>query len=175
MSDQDNGDPPDQQPEPKLVVDSDWKEQVAREKEQAAADAAQSAPGDGDATAPAEESAGAVEPLPAGEPSGDSAADDSGAAQTQASDHSEDGELPAPPPASFEVLVSMLFTQALAMLGQMPDPATGQPRVNKPFAKHYIDSLDMLSEKTRGNLTDDEQKVLSEALHALRMTYVNVK
>ena len=38
----------------------------------------------------------------------------------------------------------MLFTQAMAMLGQMPDPSTGESKVNKPFAKHYIDTLEML-------------------------------
>lgn len=87
-----------------------------------------------------------------------------------------DGESPtAPPPASFEVLISMLFTQAMATLGQMPNPATGKPEINKPFAKHYIDTMEMLGEKTKGNLNDDESKILSEALHALRMAYVSVK
>lgn len=79
-----------------------------------------------------------------------------------------------PPPASFEVLVTMMFTQAMSMLGQMPG-AGGESKVNKPFAKHYIDTLDMLTEKTQGNLTDEEAKMLSEALHALRMMYVNSK
>ena len=87
-----------------------------------------------------------------------------------------DGESPtAPPPASFEVLISMLFTQAMATLGQMPNPATGKPEINKPLAKHYIDTLEMLGEKTQGNLNDDESKMLSEALHALRMAYVSTK
>ena len=69
----------------------------------------------------------------------------------------------------------MLFTQAMATLGQMPNPATGKPEINKPFAKHYIDTLEMLGEKTQGNLNDDESKMLSEALHALRMAYVSTK
>ena len=68
-----------------------------------------------------------------------------------------------------------MFTQAMAMLGHMPDPSSGETMVNKPYAKHYIDTLDMLGEKTKGNLSDDESKILSEALHALRMAYVNVK
>ena len=63
----------------------------------------------------------------------------------------------------------------MALLGQMPDPGSGKTSINKPYAKHYIDTLDMLSEKTKGNLSDDEKKMLSEALHALRMMYVNVK
>ena len=94
----------------------------------------------------------------------------------QTEDVFADGESPtAPPPASFEVLISMLFTQAMATLGQMPNPATGKPEINKPFAKHYIDTLEMLGEKTQGNLNDNESKMLSEALHALRMAYVSTK
>ena len=70
-----------------------------------------------------------------------------------------DGESPtAPPPASFEVLISMLFTQAMATLGQMPNPATGKPEINKPFAKHYIDTLEMLGEKRKATLTTTNPK-----------------
>ena len=129
--------------EPEIIVDTDWKEQVARERE---------APDD--ATSEAES-----------KPAKASAAD-------QEADASE---MPAPPPASFTVLISMLFSQAMAMLGQMPDPTTGEATINKPFAKHYIDTLEMLQEKTKGNLDDEETSMLSEALHALRMMYVNAK
>ena len=83
--------------------------------------------------------------------------------------------MPDPPPASFSVLVTMLFTQAMGMLGQMPDPNTGQANVNKPFAKHYIDTLEMLESKTKGNLDDQEAAMLNEALHALRMMYVDTR
>ncbi|MGB7326293.1 MAG: DUF1844 domain-containing protein [Rubripirellula sp.] len=79
------------------------------------------------------------------------------------------------PPASFEMLVSMLFTQGMATLGQVPDPSMEKPPVNKAYAKHYIDTLEMLGEKTKGNLSPEESKMLSEALHALRMAYVTVK
>ena len=57
----------------------------------------------------------------------------------------------------------------------MPHPVSGEVEVNKPYAKHYIDTLEMLGEKTKGNLSDDESKMLSEALHALRMAYVSAK
>ncbi len=87
----------------------------------------------------------------------------------------DNATLPPPPPASFEVLVSMLFTQAMATLGQIPDPISGKPKVNKPYAKHYIDTLEMIGDKTKGNLSSDESKILSEALHALRMVYVDTK
>lgn len=130
----------EQDREPEIIVDSDWKEQVAREKEQAAQTAGQEVEQSEEPTSPqSEESA------------------------------------PPPPPASFEILISMLFTQAMSMLGQIPDPNTGKPSVNKPYAKHHIDTLEMLGEKTKGNLTESESSMLSEALHALRMTYVNVK
>ncbi|TWU43723.1 hypothetical protein Q31b_12520 [Novipirellula aureliae] len=146
-----NQDQNPEQEEPKLVVDSDWKEQVAKEKQQAA-------------EAPSE-----------------SSSDAEGKAEGNVTDSVTEAPeavpptAQAPPPASFEVLISMLFTQAMMMLGQMPDPASGKSEINKPFAKHHIDTLEMLSEKTKGNLSDDEAKMLSEALHALRMMYVNVK
>jgi len=81
----------------------------------------------------------------------------------------------SPPPATFETLVTMLFTQVLAALGQLPG-VDGKPApVNKPFAKYFIDSLEMLGEKTKGNLSDDESQMVSETLHAMRMAYVSVK
>ena len=88
---------------------------------------------------------------------------------------SETNSMPEPPPASFSVLVTMLFTQAMAMLGQMPDPNTGKSKVNKPFAKHYIDTLEMLESKTKGNLDDQETAMLNEALHGLRMMNVDTR
>lgn len=99
-------------------------------------------------------------------------------APSDASDSSNEpsaNTMPDPPPASFSVLVTMLFTQAMGMLGQMPDPNTGDAKVNKPFAKHYIDTLEMLESKTKGNLDDQEAAMLNEALHALRMMYVDTR
>lgn len=149
MSDPEN----ESKEEPKLVVDTDWKEQVAKEKEMAAE------------TAGSDDSEAAIK---VDDSDANSEADVSQASETE-------NEFPPAPPASFEILISMMFTQAMAMLGQMPDPGSGETMVNKPYAKHYIDTLDMLGEKTQGNLSDDEAKILSEALHALRMAYVNVK
>lgn len=148
--------------EPKIIVDSDWKEQVAKEKEAAAQQPA------------APQAAGAVEAEASGaRPPGNS--DDFVPKQSTPKQPATEpaSQAAVPPPASFEVLVSMLFTQGMAMLGQLPDPADGETQVNKPFAKHTIDTLELLGEKTTGNLTDAEAKLLSEALHALRMAYVN--
>ncbi len=76
------------------------------------------------------------------------------------------------PPASFLVLLSTLATQAMAAMGIFPDPMTGKPNVNLPMAKHFIDCLSMLKEKTEGNLTEEEEGHLRDALHQLRMQYV---
>ena len=168
MSESEKSDGPENsesQAEPELVVDTDWKEQVTREKEQA-----QQAAETSDLEAPVGDEPAAEAPAEVDAAESPAKVD---AAEAPAEVDAAEGEFPPPPPATFEVLVSMMFTQAMSMLGQMPDPSTGQPTVNKLYAKHYIDTLDMLSEKTKGNLSDDESKVLSEALHALRMMYVS--
>ena len=79
------------------------------------------------------------------------------------------------PPASFATLVSSLATQAIASLGQIPDPVEGQPVVRLEVARHVIDTLEVLEEKTKGNLTPDETKMLSSLLHELRMVFVHVQ
>jgi hypothetical protein len=68
----------------------------------------------------------------------------------------------------------MLYGDAMANLGQAPDPATGRPRVDLEQARFAIDLLAMLQEKTRGNRTPDESAVLEEMLTTLRMGYVRL-
>lgn len=77
------------------------------------------------------------------------------------------------PPASFPVLVMSLATQALASMGQVPD-ADGKPVVELGHAKHFIDTLGVLAEKTKGNLTSEESAMLTNALHELRLLFVAV-
>ena len=79
------------------------------------------------------------------------------------------------PPASFEVLVSTLMAQALTAMGKLPDPVQGHPVVRPDLAKHTIDTLDMLEEKTKGNLTKDEAGMLDSVLHQLRMMFVTTR
>ncbi len=79
------------------------------------------------------------------------------------------------PPASFLVLYSTLATQAMAAMGMIADPMTGKPNVNRPIAKHFIDTLAMLQEKTKGNLTEDESGHLRDGLHQLRMAYISTQ
>jgi len=73
------------------------------------------------------------------------------------------------PPATFDFLIHTLFTQALMALGRIPNPITKQAHKNLATARHFVDMLTMLGEKTRGNLTDEERKLLEEMQHQLRM------
>jgi len=79
---------------------------------------------------------------------------------------------PAAPPASFEFLIHTLFTQALMALGKIPNPITKQSLVNMATARHFVDTLTMLEQKTAGNLTTDEQRMLGEIQHQLRLLIV---
>jgi len=82
------------------------------------------------------------------------------------------GELPPLPAADFSILVGMLSTQAFVSLGLIPNPATGKAEVQLELAKHMIDLLGVLEDKTKGNLEQPEQQLLDETLHQLRMVYV---
>ena len=68
----------------------------------------------------------------------------------------------------------MQAQNAALFLGQIPNPKTGEPEVNLDLARMFIDQLEMIQEKTRGNLTNEEAKVLSNALSNLQMAYVEV-
>jgi hypothetical protein len=62
--------------------------------------------------------------------------------------------------------------QALMALGEVPNPATGQPQADLEQARYLIDILGMLQEKTHGNLTSEESTLLEDLLYELRMKYV---
>lgn len=109
--------------EPRIIVDDDWKAQVQREKEQL--------------------------------------------------DQNPDQQLPEMPEASFGLLVTTLTTQALAALGFIVDPVTGKGDADRPMAKHFVDTLGVLQEKTIGNLTSEESHLLDQSLHQLRMAYIS--
>ncbi len=79
---------------------------------------------------------------------------------------------PELPQASFPTLVSLLASQAMAALGQIADPQTKQANVRLPMAKHFIDSLEVLQEKTKGNLSEIEAGMLENMLFELRLLYV---
>jgi hypothetical protein len=81
------------------------------------------------------------------------------------------GDMPMPP-ASLELLLTTLATEALMAMGQMPHPATGKIEVQRHQATYLIDLIDMLREKTKGNLTPGEQQLIESMLHQLRMVFV---
>lgn len=82
-------------------------------------------------------------------------------------------EVPPPPPASLSMLVTTLLTQAMAAMGQIPGEEGAAPEINFPYAKHFIDLVGVIEEKTKGNLTDEEAKFIGESLHQMRMLYVS--
>jgi hypothetical protein len=77
------------------------------------------------------------------------------------------------PPADFSTLVQTLGTQAAIFLSDQRDPETGEPLRNLELAKHNIDLLRVLEEKTKGNLTDEEKRLLETLLYELLMAYVS--
>ncbi len=80
------------------------------------------------------------------------------------------------PRIDFTTFILSLSTSALHHLGLVPDPETHQPGpVNKIFARQTIDTLELLQEKTRGNLDAEEQRLLEGLLYELRMRYVEVR
>ncbi len=113
--------------EPKIIVDSDWKEQARKEKEEA---------------------------------------------DRQSREQQARRGLPEP---SILELVQMIVMQVSVGLGGMQDPSTGQMiPPSLPLAKHYIDLLEVVKNKTNGNLDEEETKVIEGTLHELRMAFVQV-
>src|SRR5204863_5171475 len=80
---------------------------------------------------------------------------------------------PLDDPASFLSLIMSLASNAAARLGMMPHPVTGEAAVDLKTAKHWIDVLGMLEQKTRGNLDPQEAQTLESLLADLRMQYVS--
>ena len=83
-------------------------------------------------------------------------------------------DLPPPPPASFEGIVQMFASQALAAMGGFPG-AGGGGEARLDYAKYFIDLLEVLDAKTKSDRTADEAEMLDGVLHHLRMVYVEQK
>jgi hypothetical protein len=83
-----------------------------------------------------------------------------------------DGAEGAAAPITFSSFVIGLATQALMFLGAIPDPKGNSVERNPLEAAAIIGVIEMLAEKTRGNLGDDEAKLVEEVLYELRMRYV---
>lgn len=91
---------------------------------------------------------------------------------TSASRPDISGPQEAPLPVTFSSFVISLGSSALMLMGERLDPRQEAMPVNLPQAKEIIDLLSILEEKTKGNLTSEEQTVLRDMLYALRMKYV---
>ena len=72
----------------------------------------------------------------------------------------------------FIEFVMMQAQQAAMFLGRIPNPQTGKPEVNLEIARMFIDQLEMIHEKTRGNLTSEETEILTRVLSDLQLTFV---
>lgn len=99
--------------------------------------------------------------------------------------HAEPGSRPAASPAaqehepprsspSFQLLIDFLARNAAVLLGGYADPRTGQAIVDLDGARELLDMLDALREKTRGNLTAEEERLLTDVLGSLKLSYVEV-
>lgn len=146
---------------PNIVTDEDWKEQVKAQdraldeelRKERQAEAATDETPDVDTTEPQATTEQPQSESPPDEPEID-------ASQL--------------PPANINAIIGMFSTQAMVSLGVLPSP-DGKMTKQLPLAKHFIDMLGVIEDKTKGNLTDDEQKFLDQTLHHLRMTFVEVK
>ena len=132
--------------EPKLIIDEDWKSQVQREKEE----------------------------FKRKQEHGTTEADSHSGENAAPTSKQEEEQLPPPPPPSLPFLITSLATQAMASLGQIPDEDGNPLPMNLAYARHFIDLIAVLEEKTQGNLTDEEKSYLQETLHQLRMIFVAV-
>ena len=59
-------------------------------------------------------------------------------------------------------------------MGAIPDPRTGQRMQNLDLARHHIDMLSVIEEKTKGNLSDEETQMLTQTLYELRQRYIQL-
>ena len=82
-----------------------------------------------------------------------------------------DSETPVPE-ADFAAFVSTLGLQALVALGEIPDAAEQKKKINRPYAQYFIDLIQMLSDKTQGNLSSEEEAMMQNLLYELRMKFV---
>lgn len=102
------------------------------------------------------------------------------AAAQQAEEAQKPAEAPRPsrgplPPASLTFIVSTLYLQGAVALGLIPNPVTKKAEADQEQAKHAIDLLTVLQQKTEGNRTPEESEEIDAALHELRMAFVQLK
>jgi hypothetical protein len=150
--------------QPSLHIDTDWKKQAQEEKRRLAEEEQKRAAEKERAAATAAPPLGpaAAGPASAGPSPARGRAGSPGGARERGL-----------PEASFPTLVNSLMTQVLLYLGELT-PRGVEPQINLDMAKFNIDLLGVLEEKSKSNLTPEEQKLLDTALYETRMRYVNV-
>ena len=131
----------------KKRVDESWKEQVEREKTVEPAAAASSTP-------PPVQQPGPSQPQP-----------ETRESQPESGDEN--------PEARWDLFISGLAMESLIAMGDMVHPVTRKPAVDLRRAKYLVDLMGVLEEKTKGNLSVDEERLLTDALYQLRMRYLN--
>lgn len=82
---------------------------------------------------------------------------------------------PQLPPPSLTYLASTLYLQGAIAMGLLPHPVSGKSETNLSQAKHAIDTLEILQQKTEGNRTADETAEIEAMLHQLRLTFVELQ
>jgi hypothetical protein len=95
-----------------------------------------------------------------------------GEAETTSESEAEKAGSQSMPPMDFSMFVLSMANTAMFQLGFIQDPQTGETRKDLPGARQTIDLIALLEEKTRGNLTEQEAKIVKEALFQLRMAFV---
>ncbi len=84
-------------------------------------------------------------------------------------------DAPDPLKIDFSSFILSLYSSGLVQLGKVEDSSTGKKSINLELAKHTIEMIAMLEEKTKGNLTEDENNLLAALLAEIRMAYVEAK
>ncbi|MGD9039807.1 MAG: DUF1844 domain-containing protein [Desulfobacteraceae bacterium] len=84
----------------------------------------------------------------------------------------EEAERGPLPEVNFNSLIFSLSSSVLLHLGEIADPLSGEKKIDIALAKHTIDTIAMLKQKTQGNLTEEEEKFLDSILTDLRLRYV---
>jgi hypothetical protein len=79
------------------------------------------------------------------------------------------------PEVTFNAFIISLNTSALYHLGEIGAPDSGEKNRDLVLAKHTIDTLKLIQEKTRGNLAQEEEELLSNILYDLKLRYVKAK
>ncbi len=79
------------------------------------------------------------------------------------------------PKIDFSNFILSLYSSGLVQLGKVEDPSNGKKTINLDLAKHTIDMIAMLEEKTRGNLNEEEKNLLKALLSEIRIAFVEAK